>query len=187
MHLVLPLDIAEWQTVMLGYLGQEAIAHGALVFATLAAAFAFACGFADRASLSKLDEGGKRKMNFLRTHFTKPAILYFVFNLGLLWSAVYAVGRTIFYGGMANQVMFTASFKDTLPAICKTVSTLTNYWTCMRLTTPVPTTSWFAPVVNFFLEYFGSLNGVSLVFSMFFAFVGAFLILLLAQTKRNTT
>jgi hypothetical protein len=186
------LDLTTWQTVMLGYLGQQAIAHAALVFATLTAAFTFASGFADRISppepRGRIRNLKDRIRKFYRCH--RYALLYFGFNWFLLLAAVYAAGRTIFYGAMGNQVMLTSSFKDIFifnqTTACDSISniTLTEYWLCMRNTPPAGTTS--TVIVGFFYTNFSSLNSVSFASSALVALAGALLILILAQNRRVT-
>jgi hypothetical protein len=102
-HIVLaitsPFDI---QSDILNYLVQESLAHAALIFATLAAAFAFATGFRPRIV------SWKRKLH---------CSFYFVVLFVLFIVAVYAFFRFVYYAQLTSYLLNRAqppSQNDTL-------------------------------------------------------------------------
>lgn len=79
--------ISQYQTQALNYVGQLAIGHAALVFATLTAAFTFGTGFRKR----------------LETRRAKLA--YGSFLVVLFWGAVYALVRLVIYGLISETIL----------------------------------------------------------------------------------
>jgi hypothetical protein len=84
-----PIDVTAFQSIVLGFVGQEAIAHGAIIFATLAAAFTFATGFKITA----------------RTHTRGRVSLYVVLLTILLSGAIYAFLRMFYYGQLSTATL----------------------------------------------------------------------------------
>ena len=75
------------QTDLLNFAAQQAIAHAALIFATLTATFTFASGFKPKAN-------------------SRKAKTFYVILLALLMSgAVYAGFRLYFYGQISGTVL----------------------------------------------------------------------------------
>jgi hypothetical protein len=95
------MAISTSQSVVLGFVGQQAIAHAAVIFATLTAAFAFATGF-------------KQKKD-------GPALSLYVLLLTVLLSgSIYALIRAYYYGVLSNAVLNSG------PAV--QANTLESYW-----------------------------------------------------------
>jgi hypothetical protein len=89
------------QSALLGFLAQQAIAHGALIFATLTAAFAFAVGF------RKLD--GKLRR-----------LAYWLATGALFTLSIYSLLRLFFYSQFSNFVLEYPP--EYAASLCTTVS-----------------------------------------------------------------
>lgn len=101
------MPIATSQSVVLGFVGQQAIAHAAVIFATLTAAFAFATGFKQKKS--------------------RRAMWLYVLLLALLLSgSIYALIRGYYYGELSNTVLNGPASQD--QQLCTQVNTLQSYW-----------------------------------------------------------
>ncbi len=95
------MDISTFQSDVLGFVGQQAIAHAAEIFATLTAAFTFATGFKNVKS---------------RT----GTWLYVLFLTVLLTGGIYAFLRAYYYGVLSNAV-----FNQEPPG---NIASLKDYW-----------------------------------------------------------
>ena len=108
------------QTDLLGIMGQEAVAHAALIFASLTAAFAFATGFKKKVD----DRLGK--------------LIYVGFLGPLIGIAIYAVFRMYLWGTLLGVVLdnppalaFTKCL-SVKPSVLIPVGSLTLYWYCVN-------------------------------------------------------
>lgn len=96
--------LPDYQGTLLSYVGQQTIAHAAVVFAALTAGFTFATGFQNKITpFSPL------------ARFSYTLILAFVFSM-----AAYTFGRMAFYGLLGHTILRTPQSTDHL--------TLTDYW-----------------------------------------------------------
>jgi len=95
----------EVQATLLNFLGQQAIAHAATVFATLAAAFAFAQAVRQRGIA------------------TFPILILNV----LLGVAIYATLRLIYYGNLWGTVLTNCATADSLTAYWSQVANVTSH------------------------------------------------------------
>ncbi len=140
------------QTDLLNYVVQEALAHAALIFATLAAAFAFATGFQNSM------KNGNRKLSL----YVYGAVLSLLFLV-----AIYAFLRFAFYANLANFLLTQA--RPPTPS-----DNLTSYWNAVRYPAENST--------RIFLAFSGTHNiGISgFVVSCFLAYLLAFLVTMLA-------
>lgn len=79
-------DISTYQSYLLSFLGQQAIAHAAEIFATLTAAFAFATGFKHKKTV------------------TGTQLYVLVLTVLFTWS-IYAFFRAYYYGVLSSVVL----------------------------------------------------------------------------------
>jgi hypothetical protein len=102
------VDNSTIQSYVLSFVGQEAIAHAAAIFATLGAAFTFAAGF-------RKNPGN---------------IALYVFILSFLFgTALYVILRLIFYGLLSALVLQNPPIGIAVPsAWCNETSQLSKYW-----------------------------------------------------------
>lgn len=110
------LPLAGYQSDLLGFLGQQDIAHAAAIFATFTAAFAFATGFRKKLSVPL-------------------GVQTYVIGLTVLFSsATYSAIRLYFYGLLATVVLNhspTELMNSTSYADCYQIhvgSPLSTYW-----------------------------------------------------------
>jgi hypothetical protein len=113
-----PLDVLllDLQSDILNYLVQESLAHAALIFATLAAAFTFAAGFRRR-----LATGPLKVHDLLRNRFR---LIYFVVLSALFFVTIYAFFRFFFYANITSFLLWSAappSKTDSLGSYYRTV------------------------------------------------------------------
>ncbi|MGA3405754.1 MAG: hypothetical protein ABSD49_08500, partial [Candidatus Bathyarchaeia archaeon] len=101
-------DISTFQSYLLSFLGQQAIAHAAEIFATLTAAFAFATGFKHK----KTDTGTQLYVLILTVLFT--------------WS-IFAFFRAYYYGVFSNTVLHGSPNPSA-------IGNLTAYWSFVACT-----------------------------------------------------
>jgi hypothetical protein len=104
-------NISNLQSIALAYVGQESIAHAALIFATLTAAFTFAAGY----------KGVERY---------EGVLLYVLILTVLLSSGFYSFLRVTYWATLSNQILTTG------PSIfssstCASVIYLRDYWACV--------------------------------------------------------
>ena len=147
------IQASDFQATLLSYLAQEALAHAALIFATLAAAFTFATGF--KKTLSK--------------HQRVPLYVYGGILFVLFLVAVYALLRFILYAGL-TEFLLTLS----RPPSCN--DTFTSYWTYAVRNPAENHTSLLVPISGL---YNVGLSGV--VIACFLAYLLAFFTTLLAS------
>lgn len=141
--------------ILLNFLVQESLAHAALIFATLLAAFTFAAGFRRRIEL-----GNRNTKDWSRNE----VIVYGSILFSLFLVAIYAFLRFTFYAALADFLLNRAP-----PPMQEN---LTSYW--MNVTSPVQgTNGWVAPFSG--LYNFGILG---LIISIFLAYLFAFLVTL---------
>jgi hypothetical protein len=120
MTIPLLLDV---QSDLLGIIGQEAVAHAALIFASLAATFAFATGFMERVN----NRWGQ--------------VIYVVFLGPLIGIAVYAVFRMYLWGTLLGAVtnnpleLALTKCPNNTPTPHVPVGSLSFYWACVNAIT----------------------------------------------------
>ena len=148
---ILVLDL---QADILNYLVQEALAHAALIFATLAAAFAFATGFQ-----KKLKKGTNNRELSLYVYGAVLSLLFLV--------AIYAFLRFAFYANLADFLLSQA--KPPIPS-----DNLTSYWNAVRFSAE-NTTRVFVP-----LSGVSNIGFSGLAISCFLAYLLALLVTMLA-------
>jgi hypothetical protein len=112
--------IFDVQSDLLGIIGQEAVAHAALIFASLTATFAFATGFKKQVK----DRAGK--------------VIYVGFLGPLVGIAVYAFFRMYLWGTLLGAVLNNPP--DVALTKCKPlpplpVGSLSFYWNCVNTIT----------------------------------------------------
>ena len=150
------LDI---QADLLNFLAQESLAHAALVFATLAAAFTFASGFRRSA---KEGAGASSWGN-------NEMIVYGAILFSLFLVAIYALFRFSFYAALADYALNHPS----PPAN----QTLSEYWRNVTFIVQ-GTQKWTVPFTG--LYNFGLFG---LVISLFIAYLFTFVVTLLGSGR----
>lgn len=134
------MDITPFQSYVLAFVGQEAIAHAAEIFATLTAAYTFATGFKKITS---------------STGFW----LYVLFLTVFLTGGVYAFLRVYYYGLLSNVVLNFNYYAPSnvviprppnllqyCPKTIPTITSLSDYWTCV--TNATKATNWLVGVLG---------------------------------------
>jgi hypothetical protein len=105
--------LLDLQSDILNYLVQESLAHTALIFAVLLAAFTFATGFHRRLATAP----PKLRNRFHEIYFGVLSVLFFI--------AIYAFFRFIFYAGITSYLLGSSD----LPT---TSTDLGSYWRLVR-------------------------------------------------------
>lgn len=136
--------IFDLQTDLLNYAVQESLAHAALIFATLAAAFTFATGYPKTRPSS-------------RKHWTSNEIrVYGMILFSLFLVSIYALFRFAFYAAITNSLLTYAPPGDNVP--------LNVYW--RTLTKSVETgRPYLVPFSSYFnLGVIGIMISISLAY-----------------------
>lgn len=150
------VGILDIKSDILSFVAQQAIAHGAIIFATLTAAFTFAVGFKDKLQNAKW----------------WVIELYFTFLLGLFFVTCYAVIRLYIYGKYMNLVLNPP--RDS--TLTQTYTDLAIYW--HAISQYIQNTTSQTPRL---FQLVGGLSKGLVVYSLAFGIVAAFLILVLAE------
>ena len=144
------------QADLLSFLAQESLAHAALVFATLAAAFTFTTGMRSRKQNGKTSQWTVNELRVM------GGITFFLFSV-----AIYALFRFTFYAALADFALNNPS-----PAQNETLS---QYWLNVTSNVQHPH-AWVVPFMSIYnLGWFG------LSISIFLAYFSAFLVTLLTS------
>lgn len=153
---ILGTVILDFQTDILNYAGQQAIAHAALIFATLTAVFTFAAAFH-----GKLTDWPRPT----KVHGIK---VYYSFLLGMFSVASYALFRLIMYARLVTLVLSNPPSKD--------MASLSAYYHNITLISSAQSAA---------LAYVGGLNTVGLFASLIAASVLAYFLLVLVERPQS--
>ena len=156
------MSASDIQSTLLSYLGQQSLAHMALVFAVLVAVFTFATGF-------------DKKLSRLRA-----IVSYLGVVLLLLTVAAYAVGRSVFYGALAWKAILTD------PTLCPAASpiTLAKYVSCIN-SAYYPSDPLVRLVVEPILSNYRNFAGFGILISFFLALLGTVAIFVIARSPER--